>query len=271
MPATDSSFRSIHFTWKHRLIAAVSRRFNFTYKIRHGLASGMRRKGGLGFVPWGGGETEETQFLRKLDLNGLVVYDIGAFEGILTMFFSRSAKRVIAYEPNPSTRARLLTNLKLNSLANVTVREVGLSESAKVSTLVYDPLMPGAASSAELVSKQIREHAPEMLEVSIPVVRLDDDIRDQKLPAPQVMKIDVEGMELSVLRGAEATLKEHRPSLFIEMHGAEDQDKRQNALDVVTLLWNFGYHNILHVETGERLTPANTERPSHLYCRYGDA
>src|SRR5580704_10090805 len=97
----DRAFREAHFTWKHRMIAAVSLRTNFTYTVRHGLAAGMKRRGGLWFLPFGGAETEEERFLRQLDLSGKVVYDIGAFEGILSMFFSRRAKQVVAYEPTP--------------------------------------------------------------------------------------------------------------------------------------------------------------------------
>jgi len=60
------------------LVAFVSQRLfgNYTYTIRHGLASGMRRKGGLGFLPVNSGETAETEFLRKLPLAGKVVYDV---------------------------------------------------------------------------------------------------------------------------------------------------------------------------------------------------
>ena len=64
----------------------------------------MRRRGGLGFVPWGPAETAETRFLRALDVGDKVVYDIGGFEGLLTMFFSRRARNVIAWEPNSNTR-----------------------------------------------------------------------------------------------------------------------------------------------------------------------
>ena len=123
-----TNYRSLHFGWKHRLVAGISQRVNFTYTIRHGLAAGMRRRGGLGFVPWGPAETAETRFLRALNLDSKVVYDIGAFEGLLTMFFSRRARSVIAWEPNPGSRRGLLTNLRLNGLSNVLVRDVGLAD-----------------------------------------------------------------------------------------------------------------------------------------------
>jgi FkbM family methyltransferase len=262
----DQSFREAHFTWKHRMIAAVSLRTNFTYTVRHGLAAGMKRRGGLGFLPFGGAETEEERFLRNLDLRGLTVYDIGAFEGILSLFFSRSAKQVIAYEPTPGTRQRLLTNLKLNNVSNVQVRDVGLGSAAADTTLVYDPLMPGAASGGKFVAKQIREHSQQAVEVPIRVVRLDDDIQERGLPAPGFIKIDVEGMELEVIRGAARTLQQHGPGLYIELHGALEADKLQNAHEVVSQLWLWGYRDILDVEQNQKLTPANTQRPSHIYC-----
>jgi FkbM family methyltransferase len=263
----QTSYRALHFRWKHRIIAAVSQHVNFTYTIRHGLAAGMRRRGGLGFVPWGPAETGETRFLRTLDLRGRVVYDIGAFQGVLTMFFSRSARQVIAWEPNPESRRCLLTNLRLNRLSNVVVREVGLAEAAGETMLVYDPLMPGAASAGGAVARQIREGAPSLAEVGMRVATLDDEVARHALPVPDFIKIDVEGMELSVLLGARQTLDAHHPQIYIELHGAEAEDKRRNARDVVSLLWSWGYRDLVHVETGKALTPDTTDRPGHLFAR----
>jgi FkbM family methyltransferase len=260
------SYRSEHFDWKHRLIAALSRRLNFTYTIRHGLASGFLRKGGCGFVPWAPRVTPEDQFFSRLDLRDTVVYDIGSFEGLLTMFFSRTAKCVVAWEPNPDSRRRIVANLNLNKIGNVVLRDVGLSNVRGECTIAYDPLMPGGASAADTVATQIRNTSPHIVEHRIRTVRLDDDISEHALPAPGFVKIDVEGMELDVLRGAESTLRSCKPALFIELHGADEADKRRNSRAIADALWDLGYRDILHVETGDRLTPATIERPSHIYC-----
>jgi FkbM family methyltransferase len=263
----STNYRALHFGWRHRLVAAVSHRVNFTYTIRHGLAAGMLRRGGLGFVPWGTAETAETRFLRALNVGGKIVYDIGAFEGLLTMFFSRGARHVIAWEPNPESRRRLLTNLRLNRLSNVLVRDVGLADAPGEATLVYDPLMPGAASGGGAVASQIRDSAPSLAEVGMRVATLDDEVRTQALPPPDFVKIDVEGMELPVLLGAQRTICAHRPQIYIELHGAEQEDKRRNAREVISLLWSWGYHDLIHVETGKALEPETTDRPSHLFAR----
>jgi FkbM family methyltransferase len=266
MPMGGLDYRKLHFDWKHRLIAAMSRRMNFTYTIRHGLAAGLRRRGGCGFVPWPRKWTPEERFFWDLDLRDTVVYDIGSFEGLLAMFFSRTAPAVVAWEPNPVSREKIAANLRLNGIQNVVLRDVGLSDVRGECTIAYDPLMPGAASAAASVAGQIRDTASRVVEQPIRTVRLDDDVREQSLPAPGFIKIDVEGMELSVLRGAESTLKTFKPALFLELHGSDDRDKRRNAREIASALWDVGYRDIMHVETGARLTPVTIERPSHIFC-----
>lgn len=261
---TELRYRD-HYTWKHRLIAALSQRLNFTYTVRHGLARGMKRRGGMAFLPWGQ-ETTETTFLRRLDLTKAIVYDIGAFEGILTLFFSTRAAQVVSFEPNPVSRKRLVANIAVNQLSNVAVRDTGLSNATAAAKLVYDPLIPGAASGAKLVASQIRDTASSQVEVEMRVARLDDEIREHNLPPPDFIKIDVEGMELDVLEGAEETLMRLHPRLYIELHGAEDADKRQNALAVVAFLSARGYDQILDVEGGANVNPQAVGRPSHIFC-----
>lgn len=262
-------FRSAHFSWKHRLVAFTSQNLfrNYTYTIRHGLAAGMRRKGGLGFLPFDPGETAETRFLRALPLAGKVVYDIGAFEGVLTLFFSRQAKQVIAYEPNPRNFARCAENFRLNHLTNVQLLNRGVSDVAGSIDLIYDPLMPGAGSGDTAIAGQIGSSVGSARKLSIPVVPLDEDIAQSHLPAPDLVKIDIEGMEVPALRGMQRTLATHRPELYIEMHGADAKEKVEIAHAVVALLDHHGYR-IYDVEQGEYLVPANLgdRRPGHLYC-----
>src|ERR1700691_1749770 len=83
----DLPFR--HYTLKHRLVAWISTHLfdTATYAVRHGLLKGMKRKGRLGWIPAllrPGTITAEEQFLRGLDLGAITVYDVGAFDGLLT-------------------------------------------------------------------------------------------------------------------------------------------------------------------------------------------
>src|SRR4051812_16352239 len=106
---------------------------NHTYTVRHGLAKGLKRKGGLAFLPAAladtSGREAEERFLLGLELEGQTVYDVGGDQGIYTLFFARrvgAAGRVVTFEPNPESYRRIVDNVALNNFRNVEVRHVGL-------------------------------------------------------------------------------------------------------------------------------------------------
>ncbi len=230
----------------------------------------MRRKGGLGFVPLDECRTAESEFLASLHFGDKTVYDVGGFEGVLTLFFARSAAVVITYEPNPLNYRRCVDNVELNCLTNVRVLNHGLSDQTGSLELVFDPLMPGAASGNQEIADQIRTHIATAQKIDVPMVTLDADLVDLKLPAPDLIKIDIEGMELPALRGMARTLKTHHPDLFIELHGAVFEDKIRNATELMEYLDSIGYRafdieNRKYLPSPVRLSYA----PSHLYCTKG--
>ena len=78
-----------------------------TYTARNSLNKGLRRRGVLGWLLFESNDTPELRFWKQLDLDGKVVYDIGAFHGLLTIYFARRARMVVAWEPNSRNRQRL--------------------------------------------------------------------------------------------------------------------------------------------------------------------
>jgi FkbM family methyltransferase len=247
-------------TLKHKAISWVSKNVfdGVTYTVRNGLNKGLKRRGGLGWLPLESNDTPEHLFWKNLDLKGKVVYDIGAFHGLLTIFFARQASKVVAWEPNSRNRQRLNENLALNSFSNVIVRPYGLSSKAMRAEMSFDPLAPGTASIDEKIAVGASHE-------TIDLRTLDEE---QGLQRPDLIKVDVEGFELEVLKGAGRTL-ELRPDLFLEMHGADAADKRRRVEAIVQHLWGLGYRNILHVETGVAITPENsaTAAQGHLHVR----
>ena len=269
-----NSYRRAHYTLRHRVIATLSQRLDgITYTQRHGLIRGMKRQGGLGFLPailaGGDHETAEHRFLKSLDLQNKSVYEVGAFQGILTLFFSSRAREVIAYEPNPPSYNRVMQNLRLNGRNNVRVRNLAVGATAGSITLLSDPLMPGGTSGDPTVAGQIKG-TKAATAVQVPVVTLDQDIASAQLPPPHLIKIDIEGMELPALQGMTETLRQHRPDLYMEMHGATMDHKDANVRAIVDFVQALGYREILHVESGERITSANATRAreGHLFCRW---
>lgn len=269
----DAPFR--HYTTKHRVISWISRNLfdGVTYTVQHGLNRGMRRKGGLGWLPSflaGSAPSAEQVFWEKLDLSGLTIYDIGAFHGLLTMFFARRGRQVVSYEPNTTNHKRLLENIRLNKLQNVTVRKIGLGASAGTATMVTSPLMLGGASIEPQMIAGLRNSNVAPVTEEIPVTTLDEDIRTMTLPPPQFIKIDVEGYEAPVLAGARETLLLHKPALFLEMHGETMNLKIKNVHEIVSLLDGIGYRDIQHIETGSAIGVDNAPvaAEGHLYCRW---
>jgi FkbM family methyltransferase len=263
-----------HYTLRHRLTAWISMHLfdAATYTVRHGLLKGMKRKGGLGWVPAmfsPGIMTAEQQFWCGLNLSGMTVYDVGAFQGLLTLFLASRARAVICFEPNTQNHKRLMENLMLNAIKNVEVRKVGVGSRAETRTMVGSPLMPGGASvDGSTVEKLLRAGAETAVE-EIRIVMLDEEILQAGLPAPDFVKIDIEGWEIQALRGARNTLQLHEPRLFLEMHGETIREKKRKVAEIVAFLWEINYRHIRHIESGTTITPENTSvaMEGHLYCQ----
>jgi FkbM family methyltransferase len=267
-------FRRMHFSLKDRIVSFLSDKVfqNFSYTVRHGLIQGMKRKGGLGFLPAAFARSPqgeaEVAFLFSLDLKDKVVYDIGAFQGIMTLFFARQAKTVVTYEPHPASHRRVLENVEVNALHNVIVLNRAVGDRDGTLTLTYDPLLPGAASGDSIIRAQIVDSHVGAVTLAVTVVRLDDDIERSGLPLPDFIKIDIEGMELAALVGMKNTLLRCRPAVYIEMHGATVEEKEENARRVIQLLTEITYQNIVHIESGAMITPSNASmaRQGHIFC-----
>jgi len=273
-PATSKDDRPfVHYTLKHRIVAWISINLfdNLTYTVRHGLIQGMKRKGGLGWLPASlsrEAETPEQRFWKALDLRGLVVYDVGAFHGLLTLYFARQSRQVICYEPNPRNRVRLKENLALNRIENVCVRDAGLGSQAQNLSMVYNPLMPGGGSVEPKTVEQLLHSAAPVLKEEIRITTLDLELSDPALPRPDFIKIDIEGWELEALKGGRDTLAAHRPALFLEMHGETMNEKKRKVAEIVACLNEFGYRDIRHIESGTAITAENSTVAveGHLYC-----
>jgi FkbM family methyltransferase len=273
-PATSKDDQPfLHYTLKHRIVAWISIHLfdHVTYTVRHGLIQGMKRKGGLGWLPASfsnHSETPEQRFWKGLDLRGMVVYDVGAFQGLLALYFARRARQVICYEPNPKNRTRLNENLALNGIENVRVRDVGMGSQPQNLTMVYNPLMPGGGSVEPKTVEQLLHSATPVIKDEIRITTLDIELSDAALPRPDFIKIDIEGWEIEALRGGRNTLTTYRPALFLEMHGETMNEKKRKVAEIVACLNEFGYRDIRHIESGTAITAENSTVAveGHLYC-----
>ena len=157
--------------------------------------------------------------------------DVGANKGAYTYFLSRLSAHVFAYEPNP----KFMPILKPVVGPKVTVFEAALSDRTGEATLTI-PINPKGESNnaASLVPAK---YAGEVKKITVAARRLDDAGH----PNIGFIKVDVEGHEEAVIRGAERTLAEHRPTLLVEIETFHvDKDIRE-TFELVRSLGYEGY------------------------------
>ena len=240
---------------------------NHVYTVRHGLAKGLKRKGGFGFVP--SPLTQEEKFLIDLDLTGQTIYDMGGFHGIFTLFFARSVGkngRVVTFEPNPKNYVKILDNIRVNHFKNAQVEPIAVGNEKGKKPLVYQRSALGAGSLQEEIKAQfVQKRGVKTVQVEIDT--LDNLIEQKSLPEPDFVKIDVEGLEMDVLLGMNETVERHKPKIFVELHGVNKQKKSENTARVTKYLIEKGY-TIYHVESELSIISRGPHTPNegHLYC-----
>ncbi|MGA3309582.1 MAG: FkbM family methyltransferase [Xanthobacteraceae bacterium] len=168
----------------------------------------------------------ELRLLPWLCRHNEVAIDVGAFTGTYTVGLSVYAKSVIAVEPQPWQAAALRWSMP----GNVEVVEAALSSTTGKAQMRLSS--PRGGSMSRLVDDC--SPATNERDISVRLLRLDD------LAARHVgfVKIDAEGHELEVLRGASETLRVDQPNILIE---AEDRYGAGAVQGVVGFLGNCGY------------------------------
>jgi len=146
---------------------------------------------------------------------GDVAIDVGAFKGGYTYWMRRAVGAegaVVAFEPQPLAAAMLRRYASAFRWSNVTIEECALSSASGTLAL----LVPGegVTPAASLVGASL---PPGPGRYDVTVDTLDRYLAAHPVPAPiRLMKVDVEGHELEVFRGAQRTLSEQRPAILFE-------------------------------------------------------
>lgn len=153
--------------------------------------------------------------------SGSVVFDIGAHVGFYTLLSSvlvGDRGEVFAFEPAQRNLFYLKEHLRLNSVTNATVIEAAVSNRSEEVSFEQEQ---GNTFTGRITSSGNSR---------ITAVALDEFIRNERIPIPDYIKIDVEGAELQVLSGARRTLEENHPTLFLATHGSDVHKECCNLL-----------------------------------------
>jgi FkbM family methyltransferase len=185
-----------------------------------------------GFV-YGSWEPEVVEIVKQQVISGMTVLDLGAQSGFYSLLLSKLVGRqgnVIAFEPLPANYRLLEENLKLNAITNVTVERSAVAERSGEIDFAFPINEPSLVAGPVLESDNRGTF-------SVSSVSIDDFFLERRLPV-HFIKMDVEGAEVSVLRGAKRTLEEFHPILAIELHSV---GQKSPSFSIPLQLQEMGY------------------------------
>lgn len=171
---------------------------------------------GRSIVEYGEWSQSEIDLLQQIIKPGMIVLDIGANIGYHTLAFSKATGptgKVVSFEPQPEIFQLLCANIAINNLSNVTALNIALGKARGIvdmPSINYN--VPGNFGALRL-DHSLKEEQSVVSRTPISLNRLDDIFHAQNA---MVIKMDVECMELDVLKGATALLEKSRPAMLVE-------------------------------------------------------
>lgn len=197
--------------------------------------------------------------LLKHRIKGKIIFDVGAHIGFSTLTFAQcvgTTGQVIAFEPNAENFTRLKLNLGNNPELSLRTQVYPYALAAKngKETFVFSRNIEDGSSSGSFLQSAHTHLQKSVYEAEFGFVRrvvitktLDSFTHTKKI-VPDIIKIDVEGAEASVLEGARACIRNHHPTLYIELHSV------YASLQVTEFLLQEDYHlEVLHTESDGRV------------------
>ncbi len=175
-------------------------------------------------------EPELAEAARAFLKPGMTVYDVGANIGYVSLLLAHCIRpngKVFAFEALPANAQRIRRNLALNALeSRITLVEAAVADrGGEITFFVHESVGMGkAAGSAG------RREERYQAEIKVPALSLDEFVYEQGHPAPDAVKMDIEGGEVLALPGMKRILSEHHPLLFLELHGPESEQAAWQSL-----------------------------------------
>lgn len=236
-------------SWRTCEVNGIRYRLDISKKVDHHLFYGFKIHG--------------IQILLDELTDTSVIIDIGANIGATGLLFAQKSEAgfVYCFEPVSETFQRLKENFALNSFKNYSLINKGLGDKKETLTI------GNVVASNPGMNRIISNHNPDIEPIErIEVSTLDDEIESLELNSLDVIKIDVEGFEFHVLKGAEHSLRKFSPILFIELGDRNLKEQGASASAVYEFLVDLNY-TIYRDEHGVR---TKIERSSEVIDAHYD-
>lgn len=190
------------------------------------------------FEHWGGGHNDAFVPCVEACRGKHCVLDIGAHVGLVALPVASvvaPSARIVCFEPAEANRKLLVEHAALNNFSNIEVVPCLVGAESKPAVSFYEMKEPTGMNTL-VVGKNARAFRV----TRRPQVSLDDFCTERGL-VPEVIKIDVEGAELGVLRGARKVLARHRPLIFLSVHPRDIARMGETVEILSDLIQSLGY------------------------------
>lgn len=167
--------------------------------------------------------------MQELASEATAFIDIGANVGFYSLVLSsmNPRLRVTSFEPNPKAFRILNANAKLNGLAQITCEPVAISDTDGQAVLFMCPSDMSASLESDFEASKPGE--------KVSITTMDTYLANHPVEGKMLLKVDVEGHESALFRGAIETLENRKPDILCEITGPL-------AEDVTAFLRKVGYH-----------------------------
>lgn len=189
-------------------------------------------------------EPEVWNILAECAVSGEVLWDIGANIGSISVLAQQDSKfaQIHAFEPQSRVISRLKANININSNSNVTIHEYAIGNRVGNMKIYLSNIENSGTTSFE---RRAEDHL-DIVTNSVDCLTIDEVIARKLAPLPTMMKIDVEGWELHVIKGGAKLLMAAPPRVIIFESPFDHANQMPTNDEIVQLLKTYGY-SIRHI------------------------
>ncbi|OGK10580.1 hypothetical protein A2767_06705 [Candidatus Roizmanbacteria bacterium RIFCSPHIGHO2_01_FULL_35_10] len=184
-----------------------------TVRILQGKLKGKKWIKGSGVNGYwlGSYESEQVSIFEKELKDGDVFFDIGANVGFYSLLAAEiigKDGKVFSFEPLPENFKYLKKHIEINNYKNIFPFETAISDKV------------GIAFLGNIINRS-QGYLIDSGGLKVETISIDEWVKENKLPIPIIIKIDVEGAEMAVLNGVKNTMANNHPKIFLSTHSEE--------------------------------------------------
>lgn len=187
-------------------------------------------------------EKENIEFLSVHCKKNDVVIDIGAHIGLMSVICAKlvgAQGKVYSFEPTPKTYSILQKIIKLNHVESIVLPLNKAVSDQKGSLPFYIDDYEGSNANSLVINNHRERHA-----ISIDLTSVDIFYQEFNIEKIDILKIDAEGTELDVLKGAIQVIKKFHPKIILAIHPQLIKNNNQTIAEIYDLIYSLNYHVI---------------------------